>query len=520
MKRAVLSIRYCLLLMLGILMCKVVFAQPFTYQGMLREREVPANRTYDFQFSLWTAPIGGAQVGPTLTRPSVRVVNGLFTVELDFGNVWNGSDRYLQIAVRPAGSGPYTVLSPRVKVSRAPYSHLATRALGVPWSGITGIPDGFADGIDNDTLYFAGAGLQLSGNVFSIANGGVTTSMIADGAVTSAKLATGAVNTTHIGDAQVTDAKIASVSWGKITGAPDSFPPGGSAGGDLSGTYPNPTVVRLQGRAVSSAAPGIGQVLKWDGSAWAPAVDQSGGDLWRQSGSNIYYDTGSVGIGVASPTSRLHVAANSSTTAATLRLHETEADSARLEFTNTNTTRRWQIAGFVGSTTTDDRVEFWNSTAGNVLTVRGDGTVAVRVLEVTGADLAERFPTSEEVEPGMVVEIDPSRPGYLRKAKEAYSKRVVGVVSGARGVSHGVVLANNGEGGLQVPVAMSGRVWVYADATQRAIEPGDFLTSAELPGYAMAVTDLAKAQGAILGKAMTPLEKGKRGMVLMIVNLQ
>ena len=70
------------------------------------------------------------------------------------------------------------------------------------------------------------------------------------------------------------------------------------------------------------------------------------------------------------------------------------------------------------------------------------------------------------------------------------------------------------------PIAISGRVWVYADATEQAIEPGDFLTTAERPGYVMKATDLQKAQGAILGKAMTRLEKGQTGFVLVLVNLQ
>ena len=46
-----------------------------------------------------------------------------------------------------------------------------------------------------------------------------------------------------------------------------------AAGGDLAGTYPNPSVAKVQGRAVSSDAPGSGQVLKWDGSQWDPAAD-------------------------------------------------------------------------------------------------------------------------------------------------------------------------------------------------------------------------------------------------------
>jgi hypothetical protein len=69
------------------------------------------------------------------------------------------------------------------------------------------------------------------------------------------------------------------------------------------------------------------------------------------------------------------------------------------------------------------------------------------------------------------------------------------------------------------PVALSGRVYCWVDATLGAIEPGDLLTTAPTPGHAMKVADSVKAQGAILGKAMTPLREG-RGLVLVLVTLQ
>lgn len=148
-----------------------------------------------------------------------------------------------------------------------------------------------------------------------------------------------------------------------------------------------------------------------------------------------------------------------------------------------------------------------------------NGTARVKVLEITGADLAEKFPASETLEPGMVVAIDTRNAGKLCLARGAYNRCVAGVVSGANNFSVGAVLGNLPGHDDAPAIALSGRVYVYCDATHAAIQPGDLLTTSDRAGHAMKATDRDRSHGAVIGKAMTALESG-RGMVLVLVNLQ
>jgi hypothetical protein len=153
----------------------------------------------------------------------------------------------------------------------------------------------------------------------------------------------------------------------------------------------------------------------------------------------------------------------------------------------------------------------------------GNGRVITDVLEITGgADLSENFDVNgaESVDPGMVVCIDPVDAGKLVKSHSSYERTVAGVVSGAGGIRPGMVMGQQGSvANGKHPVALTGRVWTWCDASHGPIAPGDLLTTSDTPGHAMKVGDHRQANGAILGKAMSRLETG-RGLVLVLVSLQ
>jgi len=238
---------------------------------------------------------------------------------------------------------------------------------------------------------------------------------------------------------------------------------------------------------------------------------------------------GFVGIGTSSPAFKLHVE-GANIVESNVRSTNDRAILA-LDSNVMGQRKVWTLeSGFAAN---PGLFAIYDRTADRTgLTIDGTGAVAVKVLQILGGgDFSESFDISptraltpdvktKAIEPGFVVSIDAANPGKLVVSRRAYDRSVAGIISGAGGINPGLVMGQKGSivDGKQ-PVALSGRVWTYCDATRNPIKPGDLLTTSAIPGHAMKARNYQRAQGAIIGKAMTTL-KGGRGLVLVLVSLQ
>ncbi len=133
--------RMLLILATLLITAATTFAQStaFTYQGRLTDQNAPANGTYDFKFKLFDE--AEAQQGADVEKADVQVTNGVFTVQLDFGAVFDGGQLYLEMAVRPgtsAGADPYTTLTPRQELLSTPYAVTSANFTGNLGGDVTG----------------------------------------------------------------------------------------------------------------------------------------------------------------------------------------------------------------------------------------------------------------------------------------------------------------------------------------------------------------------------------------------
>lgn len=522
----------------------------FTYQGRLIDNGAPANGFYDIECRLYDAVSGGNAMSAPLDSNDVNVANGLFTIPLDFGStynglpIWNGTALWLDIGIRPgASNGAFTPLTPRQALTGAP---LALYALNDAHWHSTGTA------ISNSNTGFVGIGRSspvTGSDVFAVKSpvssgyagmyldtSGVNTrpfyGYALNGAATAWTELDGTTNNWYVynNGVRLTVGNNGFVGIGRTTPV---------SGFDVF-TVKAPTTNNFGGMYMdtggATARPFYGYALNGVAAAYTELDGNTGNWNVNNNGTRLTIgSSGFVGIGRTSPSGSAEIFGVQSPASGTnyggMYMHTANTAKPFYGYDVGN----WSAWTYLDGTTHDWRVynngdHITVTSAGNVgigtntpaQLLDVNGTARVKVLEIVGADVAEKFPVSgcDELQPGTVMMIDADHPGHLCRAAGAYNQRVAGVISGANGLPAGTVLGHLPGNEDAPPIALSGRVWVQCDASSGAIAAGDLLTTADLPGYAMRAEDSERTRGAVLGKAMTSLASGQRGLVLVLVNLQ
>lgn len=540
----------------------------FTYQGQLNDGGSPANGQYDLEFKLFNSLAGGAQQGATVTLGNVQVTNGLFSVPLDFGAAaFPGANRFLEIGVRPGTStGAYTILTPRQQLTSTPYS---IRSLGaaqadglslacvncVTSSQIGSLPTGSSSYIQNNPAsQQANSSFNISGNGLIGGNVGIGTTN------PSSKLHVNAGNATGV----VSESTASTGVFGESIERYGVY--GVTRSTDFAGVIGFATATSGQNygvRGSSSSSQGYGLYGSNSGGGYAGYFSGKSAVKTTPSGSvPSNYSGANAALSVVHPTGEWGVAI---TRAADDALH---SNLLLYKTRNTNASIRtalqlndrigrivWQGPDWQNNDQNFASIDAVVRNPGNtdfdisgslrfIVAQDGEantsvmeffgatGTLSVPVLSITGgSDLSEQFEINEvanagnprsltPIQSGMVVSIDPTNPGELVLSSQAYDRKVAGIISGAGGVKTGMMMGQSGSiADGKHPVALTGRVYCWVDASNGPVNPGDLLTTSGTPGYAMKVVDHQQAQGAIIGKAMTSLKDGK-GLVLVLVSLQ
>ena len=175
-----------------------------------------------------------------------------------------------------------------------------------------------------------------------------------------------------------------------------------------------------------------------------------------------------------------------------------------------------------------------NIMVGNVNTVSGgpdvrvfrvDGTGKVYAdggFQPNGADFAESMAVTGDrakYEAGDLLVIDPTANRRVALALQPYSTLVAGIYSTKPGLVGTTRKVDESAPQNEVPLAVVGIVPCKVTAENGPIAAGDLLVTSSTPGHAMKGTDRSRMLGAVVGKALEPLQKGT-GLIQVLVTLQ
>ncbi len=486
----------------------------FTYQGQINRNGALYTGTCDLTFSLWNDAAAGTQQGATLTVNATSVDNGIFTVELDFGNQFTGAALWLETSAMCADDIDFTTL-PRIALNPALYA-------------VSLIP-----------------GAQIEGSISATANHSNNSPQSPNtpsGIINAKNLGTGpAVVGTSGANAGLWGASIddsgvygESTNWHGVTGV--SLNQVGVTGSSTNfiGVWGDTTADNASGVAgwgldpctVDSTPPCFLRPRNATGVSGQALANGTGVFGRSAAGNGVWGEAQSGGYGVLGHSATGVSVAGFSTNYDKPDLNSSGFGTPAAMFGGPNGVIGYSKAnggnGVSGVALASGSVGIAGyAYDNNGYAAKFYGKTATKILEIQGGgDLAELFDVShDKAEPGTLMIIDAANPGQLAISRSAYDTKVAGIVSGAGDVRPGLILHQEGvmEGDTQVAIA--GRVYVKATNSNGSIEPGDLLTTSDRPGYAMKATDHDRSQGAVIGKAMTALDKGE-GLVLVLVNLQ
>lgn len=120
---------------------------------------------------------------------------------------------------------------------------------------------------------------------------------------------------------------------------------------------------------------------------------------------------------------------------------------------------------------------------------------------------------------GDLLVIDPTGNRRLALAQQPYSTLVAGIYSTKPGLLGSNSKVDESTPQNEVPLAVVGIVPCKVTAENGAIRVGDLLVTSSIAGHAMKGTDRSRMLGAVVGKALEPLDKGT-GVIQVLVTLQ